>query len=337
MSHVRFHIEPPHAHIMLARPQALNALDHGMVRDVRAALEQARSDERVAGVVLTGEGGRAFCAGGDVRGVVLELRKGNSELARSFFRDEYALNHAIASFEKPWISIVDHIVMGGGAGISVHGSHRIATERTVFAMPETAIGFFPDVGASFFLPRCPGEIGTWLALTGARIGAGDLLAAGLATHVVDSVFVADVVDVARVLAAARTPVPTTLTLAHRTVIDRSFAFDHMSEIVAALERDGSVFARDALVMLRAVSPTSLVATLALLRAGRGRTLAECLMAEYRASQAFITDDFDFIEGVRAMLIDKDKAPKWRHARLEDVDEDEVRAAIARPMEPELAL
>lgn len=357
MSDVRHDFKPPLAEVTLDRPRALNALDLEMIRALRAALEEARSDARLRAVVVTGAGGRAFCAGGDVRDVVLDIRAagegtGDGALARTFFLEEYGLNHAIARFEKPWISLLDGIVMGGGAGISVHGSHRVATERTLFAMPETGIGFFPDVGASYFLPRCPGEIGTWLALTGARLGPGDLLVAGLATHLVGSAalpaIVAELahglatepstVAIDRVLAAHATPAPAVLLNAmRRDVIDRCFAGDSVGDILVALEREkgvGAAFADETIATLRSMSPTSLVATLVLLRAGRHRTLEDALAAEYRASQAFARMP-DFMEGVRAVLIDKDKSPKWRPAKLEEVDQAAVRAAIEQPADREL--
>ena len=379
MKHVRIESRSSLLVVTLDRPKALHALDLDMVRALHGAVERAAADDAVRAVVVRGgaEGLKtpAFCAGGDVRSVVLDLRAradgaSDGALAATFFPEEYAMNLAIAHLAtvKPWIALVDGIVMGGGAGISVHGSHRVATERTLFAMPETAIGFFPDVGATHFLTRADGagrdEVGTWLALTGARIDGHAMRDAGLATHVVPSATLDGIVDelahaldgaprtegaheiVGRVLAGHALP-PGQPTLA-REVIARCFGHDDVREVVGALEWEQAPFAQTALTALGAASPTSLVATLALLRAARGRTLAEALAAELRAARAFCGLDasgardaaydlsHDFIEGVRAVLIDKTKDARWAPpslaalGTLDGAGAKHVRAAVLGP-------
>jgi len=310
--------------IQLRRAKALNALNLDMIRALRAALERARTED-VDRVIIRGDA-RAFCVGGDMRAVRDATLAGTEDGA--FFREEYRLNHAIASFPKAWLALVDGLAMGGGLGISVHGSHRIVTERSVLAMPEMAIGMIPDVGATCFLSRLPGEIGTWLALTGARLHGDDAVALGLATHLVKS-------DRMDALAAALASEPIEPTLARyaepvhpkidRGTIDRLFAGDDLDAIRARIDAEDSELARAARDALAAASPTSLAITLRLLRA-RGTSLADCLAAEYRAVRA-VTTAADFLEGVRAVLVDKS-----RDARFGAVDHAVVARAFAPPPE-----
>lgn len=296
--------------IHLRRSKALNALTLPMIRALRAALDQAH-EASIDRVIIRGDA-RAFCAGGDMRVVRDAVLAGDPDsVARDFFLEEYRLNHAIASFPKAWIALVDGIAMGGGLGISVHGSHRIVTEKTVLAMPEMAIGMIPDVGATCFLSRLPGEIGTWLALTGARLRGDDAVALGLATHLVKSERMDE-------LASALADQPIETTLAHysepvhpqidRATIDRLFAGDDVDEIVARVTADDSELARAARESFASASPTSLAITLRLLRA-RATSLSECLASEYRAVRA-VTTSHDFIEGVRAVLVDKTRDAKF---------------------------
>jgi enoyl-CoA hydratase len=240
------------------------------------------------------------------------------------------------------------VTMGGGVGLSVHGDFRIATERLMFAMPETAIGLFPDVGGTWFLNKCPGETGLYLALTGARIGAADAAALGLATHVVpsdqtealeaalaDAALAADPQGgVARVVEQFAVHAGEPTLAPHRAVIDRCFAYDRLEEIVAALEADGSDFAAETRETLAKKSPTSLKVALAQLRRGRDLDFDAAMRMEYRLSQACMRPGADFYEGIRAVLVDKDHAPKWGAGRLEDVSDDEVDVYFS-PVEREL--
>src|SRR5271170_434718 len=237
-------------HIELNRPRALNALTMGMIRRIDPALAAAAADPAIACVVITGAGDRAFCAGGDVRAIAESLPDKSSSLAQDFFREEYVLNRRIHRFPKPYIALIDGVSMGGGFGVSVHGSHRIATERLTFAMPETTIGLFPDVGGTWFLTRCPGEIGTYLALTGRRVKRADARYCGYATHAVPSASLASLRDqlfaaaprdgaaVAALVAPFAAPPEPPPLAEHRATIDRCFAGDTVEAILLALARDG---------------------------------------------------------------------------------------------------
>ncbi len=323
--------------ITLNRPQALNALTLGMVRQINAQLIAWEKDAAVQAVLICGEGNRAFCAGGDVKAVALATRAADPQeaaLARDFFYEEYQLNHRIFTYAKPYIALVDGIVMGGGVGVSVHGAFRVVSENIMLAMPETLIGFFPDVGGGYFLPRCPGRTGEYLGLTGQRVGTADAMYAGYATHYVPLVqhaelraalAAADLKDatdpraaIEEILARFIDAVPGDSHLAPlRTKIDRCFGHNQIEGIIAALGQDGSNWAGETLEKLYAVSPTSLKVTLEHLRRSAGLDFARVMTMEYRLSQAFIRSP-DTFEGIRAALIDKDRAPKWRPARINDV-------------------
>jgi enoyl-CoA hydratase len=317
--------------VRLNRPKALNALDIGMIRAITAALREWRDIPEVHAVVIEGEGERAFCAGGDIRAIRQMQLDGRKEEVEAFFSEEYALNLLIATYPKPYVALVDGICMGGGIGVSVHGTARVASEHALFAMPETAIGFFPDIGATYVLPRLPGALGTYLALTGARVQGADAVHAGLATHFVPraglaSLSAAVARDGVAVLAAHAAPLPAFSLAPHRMVIDHAFAADSVPEIIARLERDGGAFARETVKTLRTMSPSSLVWSLRLLRQGAQRTLPACLDAELRATRT-VTAGHEFIEGVRAMVVDKDRAPNWSPARVEDVDRGAAEAMV----------
>ena len=332
--------------VTLDRPKALNALTLEMIRALDPQLALWTGDDEVKAVVIRGAGGRAFCAGGDVRAIeedgrALKEGRGDGTLTRDFFREEYVLNRRIHTLSKPWIALLDGITMGGGVGLSVPGSHRIVTDKTLFAMPETGIGLFPDVGGSWYLPRCPGEVGTFLALTGTRLQGADALYAGLATHYVPSERVDELVSalsgadwsgdahaVVEAILASVTQDPGTPPLtAHRDAIDRCFRFDSVEEIFAALEVEGTVWAADTLKKLRRMSPTSLKVTLRQMRTGRTLSFDDAMTMEYRMSQAFIQGE-DFYEGVRALLVDKDKSPRWRPDSLDAVSSDQVEKFFA---------
>jgi enoyl-CoA hydratase/carnithine racemase len=317
--------------IRLNRPRALNALDLPMIRAVAAALEQWREEPEVHAVVIEGEGERAFCAGGDIRAIRQSQLDGRKDEVETFFAEEYGLNLMIATYPKPYVALVDGICMGGGIGVSVHGTFRVASEHALFAMPETAIGFFPDIGATFFLPRLPGALGTYLALTGARMQGADAVHAGLATHFVPRARMAALSsalarDGVAVLPGFAEALPPFSLAPHRALIDAAFAADTVPDILARLEADGSAFAAETVATLRTLSPSSLVWSLRLLRDGARRTLPACLDAELRATRT-VTAGHEFIEGVRAMVVDKDRKPDWQPARLEDVDRGAAEAML----------
>lgn len=302
--------------ITLNRPQAMNALTFDMVRQMDKMLVVWAKDLAIKAVIITGAGDRAFCAGGDIKAVA--LAKGDGSIVRDFFREEYTMNHRIFTFPKPYISLINGIVMGGGKGVSAHGSHRIVTENALFAMPEANIGFFPDVGGGYFLPRCPGQTGTYLALTCKRIKTVDTLYVGFATHFVPAVKLAqlrdeiikDPQDIDMLLKKYSDTPPGISELApYRETMDRCFAHHHVEEILNALEKDASAWATDTLQMMAALSPSSLKIALRQIRLGATMNFAEVMAMEYRLSQACLARH-DFYEGVRAALIDKDRQPKW---------------------------
>ena len=334
--------------VTLNRPKALNALSLSMIREFYPKLGDWAESPDVHTVVIKGAGEKAFCAGGDVR-AAWKAGMGDAgtdpSMTRDFFYEEYRLNHRIHTFPKPYVALLDGITMGGGVGLSVHGSHRIASERTMFAMPETGIGLFPDVGGAWFLNRCPGESGTYAALTGGRFHAGDILAIGIATdYVPSSEMVAlesalcasdwksgaasEIVDdvVARFAVHAGAPAHS----GHFAVIDRCFTYDSVEEILKALDADGGEFALETAKAMRSKSPTSLKLTLAQLRRGRGMAFDDVMRMEFRLSQGCMRPESDFYEGIRAVLIDKDHAPNWSPAWLEDVDDATIRSYFDAP-------
>nr|WP_294518964.1 enoyl-CoA hydratase/isomerase family protein [uncultured Rhodopila sp.] len=309
--------------ILLNRPKALNALTLPMIRDCTRALHDWAEDPHVHAVVIGGAGDRAFCAGGDIRALRDARVSGDQAFVDSFFAEEYALNLLIATYPKPCIALIDGLCMGGGIGVSVHAPYRVATEQAAFAMPETAIGFFPDIGATFFLPRFPGELGTYLGLTGTRMTGADAVHAGFATHFTPRARLADATaalarDGIAALAAFDETLPGFSLAPHRTAIDRCFAADTVAEIVARLSEEDADWSRAALKALRAASPSALHWTLRSLRRGRDLTLKQALEAEFALTRTTMAHP-DFTEGVRAMVVDKDRSPRWQPARIEDVD------------------
>ncbi|MBL8551830.1 MAG: enoyl-CoA hydratase/isomerase family protein [Hyphomonadaceae bacterium] len=311
--------------ITLNRPAALHALTRAMCAAMIEALLAWRTKAEVAAVLIDhAPGTRGFCAGGDIR-MLAESGAGDGAAARDFFFTEYRLNHLLKTYPKPTIALMDGVTMGGGVGISVHGAFRVATARTTFAMPETGIGLFPDVGGGWFLPRLPGKVGAWLALTGARLKAADCLAAGVATHFVPS---ADLPRLAERL-AADAAIPQTLAefakdagapaeLAHRALIDRFFAPKSVEEIFAALEADGDAWATAQVATLRTKSPQTMKVSLRQIQEGAQLAgFAENMRMEYRIA-CRVVRRHDFIEGVRALIVEKDNAPKWRPETLEGV-------------------
>jgi enoyl-CoA hydratase len=317
--------------IRLNRPKAINSLTLGMIQTIDETLTRFENDPAVAAVLITGEGERGLCAGGDIR-AMYENRARALEYGLPFFRAEYQVNAHIAAYKKPYIAIMDGITMGGGVGISAHGSVRIVTERTRMAMPETGIGFFPDVGGTWLLSHAPGEVGTFMGLTGDAFGGPDAIYARLADHFVPSEKLPPLLEAltalpvtamlgdVRAVVADFTQETAAPLAAHRTEIDNAFAFDHVEDIVAALRRMGGTFAQQTLTVMEQKSPTSMKVTLRLLRLARhDHSLRDSLEREYAAVHRVLLSD-EFYEGVRAAVIDKDRKPRWRPTRLEDVDE-----------------
>lgn len=318
--------------LTLDRPRALNALTLEMIHTVSAALRRWRADPGIRAVLVKAVPGRAFCAGGDIRAVIDAAASAGVAQAVRFFHAEYRMNWRIANLGKPYVALLDGITMGGGVGISVHGTHRIATENTSFAMPETGIGFFPDVGASFVLPRLPEHTGFFIGLTGARLDGATTTRLGLTTHYVPALdlaaFEAELIaggEIDDLLARhSIEPAPGGLDV---EAIARHFRSDDLGEILASLAADDRPFARATLASLREKSPFSLAVATAALTRGAGLDLAACLAMEYRIVHHFL-EASDFAEGVRAQVVDKDRAPRWRHARVEDVPEAAVETCMA---------
>ncbi|MGV9881586.1 enoyl-CoA hydratase/isomerase family protein [Streptomyces sp. NPDC003006] len=316
-------------HLVLNRPRAINALDHAMVRLMDDALTAWQDDESVATVVLTGAGERGLCAGGDIRSIHDDVRAGGGAASAAFWHDEYRLNARIARYRKPYVAVMDGIVMGGGVGVSAHGSVRVVTERSRVAMPETGIGFIPDVGGTYLLTRTPGELGTHLALTATAVGAGDAVLCGLADHFVPSErleeFTAALADTEAPEAVRRyaRPVPAGELAAHREWIDHCYAADTVEDIVDRLHASGDRHAKEAAETILTKSPTSLKVTLAALRRARELPSLEAVLAqEYRVSCAALGSP-DLPEGIRAQVVDKDHRPRWSPAGLEQVTEADV--------------
>ncbi len=335
--------------ITLNRPQALNAVTHGMVLALRAQLDEWAEDPAITRVVITAAEGRAFSAGGDIRALTDLGKAGKHDEALQFWRDEYPLNAAIKNFRKPYVALIDGIVMGGGVGVSVHGSHRVAGDRYTFAMPEVGIGFFPDVGATWFLPRMPGELGTYCALTGERFGIADALAAGIATHRIPSARFGALLDgltgtlsVDALLSAFSEPAGEGQIVVRRGAVDRLFAGGRVEDILAALDSEAASGGADAewagktAASLRAKSPLSLKLALAQVRRGGKWDFTACMRAEFRIVSRVIKGH-DFYEGVRAVIVDKDNKPRWQPAALAEVSDAEVERHFAALGGDELAL
>lgn len=331
--------------VTLNRPSALNALTLDMIQRLAEQLETWRTTREIGAVVIRGAGERAFCAGGDVRDL---YEKRGTDFGATYYAAEYRLNVAIHRYPKPYVALMDGLVMGGGAGVSVHGSHRIATERTTFAMPETAIGLFPDVGAGWFLNRCPGEIGLYLALTGYRMGAADTVYARIADSVVASASLDRLVeDLARLEAPDAAAIDSSLLrhradpgapplAARRAEIDCCFGAGSVTGILRRLDEIGGDWAADQIQAIGRMSPTSLAVSFRQLRQARAMERIEDVMQlEFRLAHRFYSGH-DFFEGTRALIIDKDGAPKWNPARLDDVSDEAVDAWFG-PIEGEPAM
>jgi len=323
--------------LTLNRPKALNALDQGMIDALTAALLDWRDDPEVQAVLVDGAGEKGFCAGGDIR-MLAESGKAGDDRAWRFWRDEYRLNTLIAEYPKPYVALIDGITMGGGVGVSVHGDFRIAGDRTVFAMPETGIGFHPDVGGAHFLPRLPGRLGYWMGLTGARLKAADSLAAGVATHYVPSDRQSALIqrlesetldhdgERLEALLAEFEADPGAADLAvSMALIDAAFDAPDVDTILARLDAAGDRWSKSQADILHGKSPTSLELTFEALSRGASLSLREVMSQDLRVSMRCLAEGSDFYEGVRAVILDKDNRPQWAEAA--------PASAIARYFEP----
>ncbi|WP_067548852.1 enoyl-CoA hydratase/isomerase family protein [Nocardia crassostreae] len=327
--------------ITLNRPKAINALNHPMALVILDALRAWATDDEVRTVVLTGAGERGLCAGGDIVAIHTDAENAvaNADSAYvaadspsgRFWRDEYILNALIGRYPKPYVAVMDGIVMGGGVGLSGHASHRIVTERSKVGMPETGIGFAPDVGGTYLLAHAPGEIGTHIALTTARMSAGDAIAAGFADHFVPAEHLPALLEALRsndadtAIAKFAQPAPVSEFSAQRDWIDYCYAADTVEEIVNRLHSDGRPESAKAAAEVLSKSPVALKVTLRSLRGARtAASLEEVLNQEYRVSAASLATH-DLVEGIRAQVIDKDRNPRWQPATLADVTAADVDA------------
>lgn len=328
-------VESGVAVMTLNRPAAMNALTLSMIETLRAKLCAWAGDGTIAAVVVRGAGDRAFCAGGDIR-ALFDAHKDGGPLTETFFRAEYQLNRLIYHYPKPYIALIDGVVMGGGVGISVHGRHRVLSEKTLFAMPETGIGMFPDVGGSFFLPRLPGELGMFLGLTGHRLRAADCIYAGIGDCYIPTSCHDELIgalrtggDISATLSQLSEDAGEPPLLARRDLIDRCFSAASVPAIERALENDDGEGAADMLAAMRSKSPISQMIAYRQLRAGAALDFDGCMVMEYRLSQ-HVMAGHDFAEGVRAMIIDKDNTPDWRPSALSQVSPDMVEGYFAPP-------
>jgi enoyl-CoA hydratase len=311
--------------LTLNRPQALHALTQGMCEIMIGALLDWRDDPEIYMVIIDHAGERGFCAGGDIR-MLARSGAGDAREARAFFHTEYQLNHLLFTYDTPVVALLDGVVMGGGVGISMPAHYRIATERTTFAMPETGIGLFPDVGGGWYLPRLPGKAGLWLALTGARIKGADCLRLGIATHFVEfgaveglkKAIVAEPRRIEETLKKYRADAGKAPLVSFEQDLNRLFVGDSVEQIFEFLEADSSDWGKAQLATMKSKSPQTLKVAFRQLEAGAAMTdFADNMAMEYRIGSRVVRRH-DFIEGVRAVIIDKDNAPKWDPATLEDV-------------------
>ncbi|WP_068268898.1 enoyl-CoA hydratase/isomerase family protein [Aldersonia kunmingensis] len=328
--------------ITLNRPKAINALNHAMVKEITPALQAWAEDDEVRAVVVTGAGDRGLCAGGDIVSIYHDAKAGGTETP-DFWRDEYILNALIARYPKPYVVVMDGIVMGGGVGVSAHGSVRIVTERSKIGMPEVGIGLVPDVGGTYLLPRSPGQTGTHVALTTSTMGPGDAIAMGFADHFIPVADVPDFLDALRTDAVdaalgrfAATPPEATLQ-SQRGWIDECYAGDDVEEIVRRLQAHGGEAAGKAAEQILGKSPIAVkVALKSLRRAAALTTIEEVLNDEYRVSLSCF-GSHDFVEGIRAQVVDKDRNPQWVPADLASVAKSDVDAYFADLGDRELGL
>ncbi len=332
--------------ITLNRPQVLNALNHGMFTALNAQLIKWETDNTIKAVVIRAAEGRAFCAGGDIRYAYEQGRAHNPDIA-NFFGDEYKLNLRIYHFSKPYVAFLDGITMGGGVGISIHGSHRVATKRLVFSMPETSIGFFPDVGGTYFLPRLKNKIGYYLGLSGVRILYNDCLALGLVDQVVAEESLSEIINllvttsleknsdarVSEIINSFSVTVEDSDLMKHESAIEKCFSKKTVEDILSELEHYPDAWCQTAANIMKSKSPTSLKITLRQLQLGAKLNFDECMQLEYRLTNRFL-NSHDLYEGIRAAIIDKDQNPHWQPQKLEDV-KPEIIDYYFSPLEKEL--
>jgi len=331
--------------ITLNRPEALNALNHVMFLAMQKQLTEWENASHIKGVIIKAVPGRAFCAGGDIKHAY-QLRDKNDSSLLTFFKDEYDLNRHIYHYSKPYIALLDGITMGGGVGISLHGSHKIGTKNLVFAMPETTIGFYPDVGGTFILANLPDKIGFYLGLTGARVAYNDCLDLNLVNQIVDPNQFPEIIFaiadasfdedskslINSIIKKFKQEIPHSVLLEHKAVIQKTFSKNSIEEIIQALELEdewGQMIASQ----LKIKSPTSLKVTLEALKKAENADFDTCMQNEFLLTSHFIRGH-DFFEGVRAVLIDKDQKPHWKPSRIEEVSKKDVEKYFL-PLEQEI--
>ncbi|MEP3049477.1 MAG: enoyl-CoA hydratase/isomerase family protein [Roseibium sp.] len=329
--------------VTLNRPKALNALNHGMVTDLAAQLAHWADDASISHVVIKGAGEKAFCAGGDIRSIYDARMAGESKGLAAFFKGEYLLNAQIKAYPKPYISLINGIVMGGGVGVSVHGSHRVGTEKTTFAMPETGIGFFPDVGGTYFMPRMPNYIGVYCALSAGRMKQGDALATGVLTHAVsesDLLSVEKALEETESIDEALKPFSMTAEpgplVENGRLIEACFSAGSVMEVLERLDRFDDPFAGKTAEAIRSKSPTSVLIAFEQMQRGGRLSFNECMTLEYRIVSR-ILQGADFFEGVRAVLVDRDQSPNWLPDTLAQVDSEDLASYFDEPADGDLPL
>ena len=317
--------------ILLNRPKQLNALNLPMVKIMQEKLRECESDKDVRAIIVKGAGENAYCAGGDVKTIREQILNGNFQEAMEFFKEEYKLNYMIANCKKPYVAMINGITMGGGVGVSVHGRFRVATEKTLFAMPETAIGFFADVGGSYFLSRLKDHIGIFLVLTGNRLKGLDVKSTGIATHFLNSSKLANLEETLfKETSLTESKLEEILNSFDEKVtaefntekIAKFFAQENLEDIYESLEKDGSEWSKQQLKLLNKMSPLSLKIAVKQLKLGETKSLKECLEMEYQLCQRFGKDS-DFSEGVRVVLVDRGDKAKWKHTSFREIDEKTV--------------
>ncbi|CAF2509912.1 unnamed protein product [Rotaria sp. Silwood2] len=331
--------------ILLNKPKTLNALSLPMIHQIYPKMKEWESDGKTQLVIMKSTNSKAFCAGGDIKALLAKTSEGE-KLRREFFREEYKLNHLIGTYKLPYVAIINGITMGGGCGLSVHGPFRIATETTTIAMPETAIGLFPDVGGSHFLPRLPSNLGVFLGLTGYRLRGIDNFYAGIATHFVPTNKLEEIErKLVEIPNADHKSVNTFLDQhakltdsQERFSLERELSFinelfsidtEAVEIILEKLKSNGSDFALKQLAILKKMSPTSLKITFEEIKRGKNLNLKDCLIMEYRMVQN-VMKGHDFFEGVRAVLVDKDNKPQWKPNSLKTVSDKEIEQYFEKP-------
>ena len=316
--------------LTLNRERVLNALNLNMVRILYKNILLWKNDDSVSGVLIQGAGEKSFCAGGDIVSVYHEKNNKSNSLSHDFFKEEYLLNYEISNFEKPWVSMLNGIAMGGGLGLSVHGSHRIISEKTMAAMPETAIGLFPDVGGGYFLSRMKDSLGVYLALTGNIIDADNAMYSGIGTHFIENKLVKSFIDeflklenytidkVDSLLTNYKNKKKINPTFKEeKDFIKKYFSLENIQKIFETLEKDKSDWSTKHLNVLSKKSPTSMAVALKQLKLAKKMNLKDCLSMEFRICQTMMRKN-DFYEGVRANLVDKDRSPNWKPKSVFDV-------------------